>query len=139
MRQLCWVAAGILFLSLATGCACHRGGELDCFFNGCCHGPGCSEKYHGCDCGEAYYGDWHSHPPQGNPCDCYGNYTGHSGCTDCKHLNSHRHEEHLIAKLKGHCHGGCGDSCGCSSSGGCGCDTGSSCGGDCGANCGCGH
>ncbi len=29
-----------------------------------------------CGCGELYCGDWHSYPPDCDPCDCCGNYIG---------------------------------------------------------------
>jgi hypothetical protein len=52
-------------------------GILDCVKYGAC---GC---VHGCEagCGEVYCGDWVSAPPDYcDPCDCYGNWTGH-GCS----------------------------------------------------------
>ncbi len=122
LRQFMPLLAMCLLCSMMTGCVCHQN---DCsilghMFGGCglnrCHGGG--ETYPGCACGEAYYGDWKSHPPTGQPCDCYGNYTGQKcSSPDCRHLN-------VRAKSCG-CEAGC-------ASGNCGpsCATG---------DCGCGH
>ncbi len=42
--------------------------------------PGC---WCGRGCGERYWGDFYSDPPDcWDPCDCYGNYTG-GGCRHC--------------------------------------------------------
>ncbi len=67
------------------GCCerCWHRGPLSCFFalfTPCCWcGPGC---------GERYWGDFYSDPPDcWDPCDCHGNYTGggcHQGGGQCR-------------------------------------------------------
>lgn len=104
------VICGILLV--ANGCShCghHKHGVVDRFVDRCddCN-SGCTscrsghhgrrftpqfggEVYQDCSCGEAYHGDWKSHPPCADPCDCYGNHTGCANCCqDCTHLNRGR-------------------------------------------------
>ena len=115
-----FVALGLMLVG--TGCAHHCNKaccdpccEDDCLLGRLLH----PDKYCGCACGEAYYGDWKSHPPECDPCDCHGNYTGCADCCrDCTYLNEGKWcRKHHCARTS--C--GCGDSCGCGSSGGCGC------------------
>jgi hypothetical protein len=57
----------------------HRG-PLSCLFALFMRGSWC-----GPSCGERYWGDFYSDPPDcWDPCDnCYGNYTGRDGCRSC--------------------------------------------------------
>jgi len=60
---------------------CWHRGPLSCIFalfmRGCWWDGGCQ------GCGERYWGDFYSDPPDcWDPCDGYGNYTG-GGCRDC--------------------------------------------------------
>jgi len=51
---------------------------LSCLFDILAHRSWC-----GPSCGERYWGDFYSDPPDiWDPCDCYGNYTGR-GCQNC--------------------------------------------------------
>ena len=57
---------------------CWHRGPLSCLFALLMRG-----SWWGPNCGEAYWGDFYSDPPDcWDPCDGYGNYTGH-GCDSC--------------------------------------------------------
>jgi hypothetical protein len=68
----------------------------DCCYGRCWHrGPlSCvfallmGDCWWGRTCGERYWGDFYSDPPDcWDPCDCYGNYTGNFGKTSCRGCN----------------------------------------------------
>jgi hypothetical protein len=92
--------ASLLLIAFAGvgGCCCSPcgrcGGGGDCGSCGCCSCGLCDllcqselpDDYRGagsywcdCGCGELYLGDWHSCPPECDPCDCCGNYIGPQG------------------------------------------------------------
>ncbi len=76
-RSLLMVAVAIILIG-SSGCCLVRRVLCD----ECC--PPCETGaftyYAGESCGEAYYGDWHSHPPKCDPCDNCGNYVGSCSC-----------------------------------------------------------
>ncbi|MGC4004282.1 MAG: hypothetical protein QM811_14655 [Pirellulales bacterium] len=99
------VSLVLLTAAFAGGCCCD--GPMDRLFNGCCL-DNIGERYDCNSCGEAYYGDWCSHAPSPQPCDCYGNYTGQTGpcgSAGCSHLNHGR----LGRKLCRGCATGCSE------------------------------
>ncbi len=68
-RRLFAVAIAVLLLS-SSGCCWVRRVLCD----ECCSGSetGAFTYFAGRSCGEAYWGDWHSHPPKCDPCDTCG-------------------------------------------------------------------
>jgi len=74
--------------------ACEPACGMDCGCGGCGHGAGLLGLFGGIyralhppgwcgGCGEIYWSEFHSDPPDCcDPCDCYGNFTG-GGCTTC--------------------------------------------------------
>ncbi len=113
--QFARVAVIVGILAIANGCShCghHKHGVMDCLVGGRCNDchSGCDsdcghghhrwrhtpqfggEVYQDCGCGERYHGDWKSHPPCADPCDCHGNHIGCANpCQDCTHLNRGRY------------------------------------------------
>jgi hypothetical protein len=73
-----FIVASVLLNS--TGCCFLR----RVFCDDCCSPceTGAFTYFAGRSCGEAYYGDWKSHPPKCDPCDDCGNYVGCSPCDE---------------------------------------------------------
>lgn len=64
----------VVFASIGSSGCCIR--RILC--DECCDpcDRGAFTYYAGKSCGDAYYGDWHSHPPKCDPCDGCGNFVG---------------------------------------------------------------
>jgi hypothetical protein len=78
-RRLIALVVGLVLLN-SSGCCWLRRVLCDDCCSPC--DTGAFTYYAGRSCGEAYYGDWHSHPPKCDPCDDCGNYVGDSPCCD---------------------------------------------------------